>query len=95
MKTIWPHYRGSLSTKLDNNIILIWCTFHKLTFNTKKTKAMLFSIKDIDLPPNDGIYLKGERIEHVPVYKYLGIQLDHKLKSNCQFNITYKSSGIS
>ena len=39
--------------------------------------------------PHD-IVFKGEKVEHVPVYKYLGIQLDHKLKFNCQFNETYK-----
>ena len=26
----------------------------------------------------------------MPVYKYLGIQLDHKLRFNCQFHETYK-----
>ena len=75
-----------------NNIVL-WCTSHKLTINVKKTKAVLFTNNkehELAVKNNYNIYLKGEKVDHVPVYKYLGIQLDHNLKFNCQYNETYK-----
>ena len=81
----------SIQTELNN--IAIWCASHKLTINIKKTKAVLFTNNnDQELAINDPckIYLEGEKLEPVPVYKYLGIPLDHKLRFNCQFHETYK-----
>ena len=58
-----------------------------------KSKAVLFTNnKDHEMADNvcHNVHLNGETVEQVPVYKYLGIQFNHNLKFNCQFNHTYK-----
>ena len=56
-----------------------WCKYHKLTMNIKKTKTMCFSSNPVHGLQNLYIQLGNDKIETVPVYKYLGIQLDCKL----------------
>ena len=83
-----PQLFQNLQSDFSN--VDLWCRYHKLTMNIKKTKVMCFSshpVKDYD---NNCIQIGNETIEIVPVYKYLGIQLDCKLTFNCQYNETYK-----
>ena len=58
--------------------------------NIKKTKTMIFSLNSLNDTNDYHIHLGNEIIDKVPVYKYLGIQVDCKLAFNCQFNETYK-----
>ena len=82
---------SNTQAELDN--LTAFSISHKSTINCKKTKAVLFhNSKETGLVDDNPytITFKGEKVENVTVYKYLGIQLDHKLKFNCQFNETYK-----
>ena len=51
---------------------------------------MCFSSNPVHGLQNLYIQLGNDKIETVPVYKYLGIQLDCKLPFHCQYNETYK-----
>lgn len=52
----------------------------KLSLNTTKTKAMWFHRKGATSPPPLNIHTcEGATLEHVSVYKYLGIWLDSSL----------------
>ena len=51
---------------------------------------MCFSSNPVHGLQNLYIELGNDKIETVPVYKYLGIQLDCKLSFHCQYNETYK-----
>ena len=65
----------------DINNLVAWCRKNKLTVNTDKTKFMGFgnkkSFKDAKL------YIGSAPLKKVPVYKYLGVQLDSKLNYEC------------
>ena len=83
---------STLYSKLqaDLDLIRYWCDLHKLTINVKKTKAVLFSYRKDTVYRN--ILLKDEAVEHVTVFKYLGIQLDTHLGFHTQFKETYNQS---
>ena len=49
-----------------------------LSLNVNKTKGMIFS-KTIVQPPNADILIKGEKIDIVTDFKYLGVTLDPNL----------------
>lgn len=55
-----------------------WCERHCLGLNVKKTKEMVIDLKRkrIEL---DACMIKGEEVERVNVYKYLGTVIDDKL----------------
>ena len=74
----------------DLNLIKYWCDLHKLTINVKKTKAVLFSYRKDTVYRN--IVLNNESVDHVTVFKYLGIQLDTHLGFQTQYKETYHQS---
>ena len=76
----------------DLNLINYWCDQHKLTINVKKTKAVMFSNKKDTV--HRCISLKNDYVEHVSVFKYLGIHLDSRLGFQSQFKETYKLSSF-
>ena len=78
------------SLQRDLNLIKVWCDLHKLTINIKKTKVVLFSNRKDTVYRN--ITLNNENIEHVTVFKYLGIHLDTRLGYHSQYKETYKLS---
>ena len=81
------------NTQLELDIIVLWYAAHKLTIYIKKTKAVFFTNnKNHEMAANvcHNVHLNGETVEQVPVYKYLGIQIDHNLKFKSQFSYTYK-----
>jgi hypothetical protein len=55
-----------------------WMVANRLTLNVRKTKFIRFCAhgNTVDAPE---ILINGERIELVENYKYLGVELDHKL----------------
>ena len=53
------------------NICVSYCTEHCLTFNTRKTKSLVFG-KESDSPNRSPLILNGETIEYVREWKYLG-----------------------
>ena len=54
-----------------------WCITNKLTINTKKTKVMILGSRyNIKRNSNIDLTTYGEKLQIVPTYKYLGINLD-------------------
>ena len=76
----------------DLNLINYWCDQHKLTINVKKTKAVMFSNRKDTV--HRCISLKNDYVEHVSVFKYLGIHLDSRLGFQSQCKETYKLSSF-
>ena len=74
----------------DLSRVYTWCKYHRLTMNINKTKSMCFLSQLIQDFEHLQFQVENQTIEPVPVYKYLGIQLDCKLTFNCQYNETYK-----
>ena len=70
----------ALATQLnaDLSILTDWCKANKLSLNVRKTKAMLFTPRQIDNFPQ--ISIDHNPIEFVTSYKYLGITIDKELE---------------
>ncbi|CAL4067567.1 unnamed protein product, partial [Meganyctiphanes norvegica] len=63
-------------TKIENAIRAIeqWATNNRLNLNPAKTKAMIFTKKRLPNPPT--LTIKGNNIEWVKTFKYLGLTFD-------------------
>ena len=55
-----------------------WCDSHYLLLNVKKTKELIFDFRKSS-PIHENIVIKGEVVERVNEYKYLGVIFDEKL----------------
>ena len=55
-----------------------WCDKHYLYLNVSKTKEMCIDFRKIQRCPKP-VYIKGEAVERVETYKYLGVVFDSKL----------------
>jgi hypothetical protein len=60
-----------------------WCAFNKLALSATKTKAVLFTNCNTD-PPQ--LCIDNVPIEFISHYKYLGINIDSRLKFNAHLN---------
>ena len=61
-----------------------------LSINAKKTKAMLFGVREADYINAPNIEILNNQIEIVNSYKYLGIHLDSKMSFHYQFREMYR-----
>ena len=59
------------------NILPNWVISNGLALNLKKTKYMLFSRQNIELP--DEFKILNKKIDHVKVARFLGVIVDQKL----------------
>jgi hypothetical protein len=66
-----------LSFKLNYYMykMLDWCRYNKLSLNGKKTKWMIFTNKNMNIPD---LFIDNVKIEKVKSFKYLGFQLDNR-----------------
>ena len=55
-----------------------WCDSHYLLLNVKKTKELIFDFRKNN-NTHDNIVIKGEVVERVVKYKYLGVLFDENL----------------
>ena len=55
-----------------------WMDVNKLSLNVKKTKCMVFSLRK-SYSVSDDVTLKGEGIEQVSTFRFLGVIIDSKL----------------
>ena len=55
-----------------------WCDDHFLLLNVKKTKEVIFDFRHKD-NVHSNISIKGQEVERVKEYKYLGVVFDEKL----------------
>ena len=75
--------KGNADLQRGLDLLSGWCDKNKLTINTKKTKCMLFGLSNMvkkTVPPL--LNLKGDILQYVKFYKYLGIILDPSLTFN-------------
>jgi hypothetical protein len=61
-----------------------WCKFNRLCLNTDKTKFMILS--PMLLPYEPVFIINSEPIERVTCFKFLGVEIDDKLKFHEQTN---------
>ena len=66
-----------------------WCDKNYLELNVKKTKELVI---DFRRNPNDipDLVIKGEKVERVSEYKYLGVVIDNKLTFTANTNAIHK-----
>ncbi len=76
-------------------IMNTWFKVNKLSLNVDKTKYMIFMKNPGKSKHN--IVIDNMNVERVPVFKFLGVQVDEKLKWDAQINAVCKniSKGIS
>ena len=67
------------SVQDDINILKKWCDVSKLTINVKKTKIVIFNIKQEIRSSLDVIKIDNVPLDVVSKYKYLGIILDQDM----------------
>ena len=60
------------------NRFVEWCDSHFLLLNVKKTKELIFDFRKTD-NYHESIIIKGETVERVSTYKYLGVIFDENL----------------
>jgi exonuclease III len=60
-----------------------WCNFNKLTLNSNKSKWIVFTHKNIEIPE---LFLNGQLVERVSSYKYLGFNIDSNLRHRTHVN---------
>ena len=84
---------AEIETNLQKNInnFSNWCEINKLTINTKKTKIMV--LDQVKKYSNVNLNVMGERLQVVPTYKYLSINLDQTLNFN--YHLKYIANLIS
>ena len=72
-------YRSSVESLVD------WCDSNHLLLNVAKTKEMVVDFRR-DQPRPTPLVIKGEEVEMVDQYRYLGSIIDNKLdwSANCQ-----------
>ena len=77
-------------TKLQTEInkICIWCNNNKLLINQKKSKIMKFGRDNL----NEIFSFGNNVLAEVSDFRYLGIQMDNRLKFESHFNIVCSKS---
>ena len=74
------------------NQFTFWCASNKLSLNTNKSKLMLFGTRQrVKKAKNSNVYIRAEKLQVVPTYKYLGFVLDTTLSFNSQVNNVVKT----
>ena len=74
-----------------------WCSINRLSLNIKKTKHMVVrhnrekSIDGIDICD---VFIKGEKLENVSSYKYLGVTVDDHLSFTDFINQKYNKANV-
>ena len=81
-----------MTTPVTNNLtrdrFVDWCDQNYLQLNIGKTKEMVIDFRR-KVPVYSDVAIKGETVEKVETYRYLGIVIDHKLswKQNLKYII--------
>ena len=70
-----------------------WCDKNYLCLNVSKTKEMCIDFRKNQRCPIP-VYIKGEAVEGVDTYKYLGVFFDSKLSWKENINSVLKKSEL-
>ena len=79
------HYRRQIDSFVD------WCDDNYLQLNVGKTKEMIIDFRK-KKSECSSIVIKGEKVERVKTYKYLGITFDEKLSWKQHVDATVKKA---
>lgn len=74
---IYSHRREDLQAALQR--LSLWCTSSSLNVNTTKTKAVKFR-RGGRLSSDDKLIYRGDQVEFVSSFKYLGVTIPYNLK---------------
>ena len=66
-----------------------WCEDHNLLLNISKTKELIFDFRT-KKEPLMPLEIKGQTVDQVDSYKYLGVTIDNKLSWDEHASLTYK-----
>ena len=80
---------GAIYHKQFENFVS-WCDKHYLYLNVSKTKEMCIDFRKNQRCPKP-VYIKGEAVERVDTYKYLGVVFDNKLNWKENINFVLKN----
>ena len=88
--TAEDNFKVSVSNlQKDLDSLAEWCNVNGLSVNTQKTKTMVFGgVQLLKNLPLFEMKLKGETLERVTSYKYLGVTLDSQLNYNAHISKT-------
>ena len=67
-----------------------WCDDNHLCLNVAKTKEIIVDFSKSKTKVHDPVFIKGEPIEIVPKYKYLGVMINDKLSGSDNVQYIYK-----
>ncbi|KAK0155032.1 RNA-directed DNA polymerase from mobile element jockey [Merluccius polli] len=67
---------GEYRTEVQDKVL--WCEDHNLILNVDKTKEMIFDPKGVG--DHSPVFIKGEMVQQVSNFKYLGIYFDCQLQ---------------
>ena len=74
----------------DIDLLKHWCDVNKLTINVKKTKIVLFNVKQELRSQFPSVKINNKPLEIVSQYKYLGITLDQELSMYSHIDNIYR-----
>ena len=76
-------HEAAASLQASLNEFCLWSEANKLSVNVKKSKLMVFGSRSrVKKAKNLKIYMKGNLLQKVPTFKYLGVILDPTLTYN-------------
>ena len=80
-------YRGGVQQLVE------WCDSNFLALNVSKTKELVVDIRVAPTDPEtEPITIKGQSVEMVSAYKYLGVVIDNKLSWTPHIDACYKKA---
>ena len=82
------NFHSTLSDSQSRFDIISWCELNKLTINERKTKTTFFNSKSDDVL--EKITFKGEPLENVKSYKYLGVDICDDLNMDIYVKNVYR-----
>ena len=71
-----------------------WCVNNKLTINVDKTMHMLIprKIGQNEVRDKNHILIDGKKLHNTRIYKYLGVDMDNTLSSDCMVDNAYNKA---
>ena len=82
---------SDLNYKREVELFTDWCDKNYLQLNVNKTKEMIVDFR-VSPVTHDALYIKGEQVQVVSEYKYLGTIIDNRFSFDINVNAVYKKA---